>query len=256
MRLILQDEATAAQRQVYFHLVDVTDGITAETGEAGGQPQISTDGAAWTNTGIGTLSAIGNGRYYAVLTTGAVGTAGNVIETRYKSANTAECPGDTALIVAFDPFDSADLGLSNLAALTTDRTARLDLIGSAAVTVVSPVALNGDISIVKGDSYYNADGRAITWTDSTNSWPTISSATSTPITFTATNPTATSDALSVTCTAVNAGTTQQGVRMDLGTTDTDGLTVGSPAYPLAVKAVLASTSSVATLVSGEMTVSS
>lgn len=42
------------------------------TSEAGGQPQISTDGVVWTNTGIGTLTAIGNGRYYADLTQAAV----------------------------------------------------------------------------------------------------------------------------------------------------------------------------------------
>jgi hypothetical protein len=101
--LIQVDEATAAQRRVYFHLVDATDGITAETGENGEQPQISSDGAAWTNTGIGTLTAVGNGRYYADLTAGAVDTVGTVIETRYKSANTAESPGDTARVVSYDP---------------------------------------------------------------------------------------------------------------------------------------------------------
>jgi hypothetical protein len=101
--LVQVDEATAAQRRVYFHLVDATDGITAETGEANGQPQISSDGAAWTNAGIGTLSAVGNGRYYADLTAGAVDTVGTVIETRYKSDNTAESPGDTARVVSYDP---------------------------------------------------------------------------------------------------------------------------------------------------------
>jgi hypothetical protein len=112
--LVHANEATAAQRRVYFHLVDATDGITAETGEAGGQPQISSDGGAWTNTGIGTLSAIGNGRYYADLTQTAVQTAGTQIETRYKSANTAECPGDSVQVVAFDPNDAAGLGLSRI----------------------------------------------------------------------------------------------------------------------------------------------
>ncbi len=97
------NEATAAKRYVYFHLVDATDGMTAETGEAGGQPQISSNGAAWTNTGISVLAAIGNGRYYAELTQTAVLTAGTIIETRYKSANTAECPGDKVQVVGFDP---------------------------------------------------------------------------------------------------------------------------------------------------------
>src|SRR6185503_19696140 len=102
---ILTNEATAARRQVYFDLRDATDGITAETGEAGGQPQISTNGGAWTNTGIGTLTSIGSGEYYAEVTQSATNiTAGGRIKTRYKSANTAESRGDTLLIMGADPF--------------------------------------------------------------------------------------------------------------------------------------------------------
>jgi len=98
-REIRVNEATAAKRRVYFDLRDATDGITAEVGEAAGQPQISTNGAAFTNTGIGTLTAIGTGRYYADLTQATTQTVGNVIETRYKSAATVETPGDTLVIV-------------------------------------------------------------------------------------------------------------------------------------------------------------
>lgn len=102
-REVMASEATAAQRRAYFQLVG-TDGITPATGEAGGQPQVATNGAAWSSAGIGTLVAIGNGRYYADLTAGAVATVGDEIETRYKSANTAECPGDSFVVVAFDPY--------------------------------------------------------------------------------------------------------------------------------------------------------
>lgn len=113
MRLITAGTTDAEKKRVYFHLVDVSDGMTPETGEAGGQPQISIDGAAWTNTGIGTLAAIGNGRYYATLTDLVLATEGVSIETRYKSANTAECPGDSVRVTAFD-LDSADSGASNI----------------------------------------------------------------------------------------------------------------------------------------------
>lgn len=103
MRLITLNQATAAKRRVYFYLVDATDGLSPETGEASGQPQISTNGGAFTDTGIGTLTHMGNGRYYADLTQTAVnGSAGDVIETRYKSANTAEAPGDSVQVIAFD----------------------------------------------------------------------------------------------------------------------------------------------------------
>lgn len=101
MRLVVANTPTATKRRVYFHLVG-TDGITPATGEAGGQPQISSNAGAWTNTGISTLTAIGNGRYSADLTQAAVATAGTIIETRYKSAGTAECPGDAAQVVGID----------------------------------------------------------------------------------------------------------------------------------------------------------
>lgn len=102
-RLIKASQATAAKRRVYFDLRSASDGITPATDEAGGQPQISVDGAAFTNTGIGTLTAIGNGRYYAELTQLILATSGQVIETRYKSDNTAESPGDSVQVVGFDP---------------------------------------------------------------------------------------------------------------------------------------------------------
>jgi hypothetical protein len=53
-----KNEATASRRRVCFFCVDVTDGMTPETGEAGGQPEISVDGAAYSATGIGTLVAV------------------------------------------------------------------------------------------------------------------------------------------------------------------------------------------------------
>lgn len=100
-------ESTTERRQVYFQLVG-TDGITPATGEAGGQPQRSINGGSWTNSDIGVLVAIGNGRYYATLGVDALAVAGWHIETRYKSANTAECPGDSFYVVNYDPH----LGMS------------------------------------------------------------------------------------------------------------------------------------------------
>lgn len=98
MVFVNKNEPTAARRRVYFHLVDATDGMTPETGEAGGQPQISIDGGAWTDVGIGVLVHIGYGRYYAELTQVITNVDDALIETRYKSANTAECPGDSVTI--------------------------------------------------------------------------------------------------------------------------------------------------------------
>lgn len=99
-RQIQVNESAAAHRRVYFHLV-APDGVTAVTTEAGGQPQVSIDGGAWANTNIGVLVAIGNGRYYADLAIALLSTVGTVLETRYKSGNTAECPGDSVEVVQY-----------------------------------------------------------------------------------------------------------------------------------------------------------
>lgn len=102
-RQIKVGETSSARRRVYFDLRDSADGITPETGEAGQQPQISTNGGAWTNTGIGVLAHIGSGRYYAELTTAALAAIGDRILIRYKSANTAETPSEDVEVVDFDP---------------------------------------------------------------------------------------------------------------------------------------------------------
>jgi len=119
--LVKANEATAALRRVYFQVADATDGMTPETGEAGGQAQCSANGEAFANTGIGVLVHLGNGRYYAELTQAKVSAAGQVIETRYKSANTAEGIGTTVQVVAFDPHDAAGLGLTNLDEMVSSR---------------------------------------------------------------------------------------------------------------------------------------
>lgn len=147
--LVHANEATAAQRRVYFHLVDATDGITAETGEAAGQPQVSSDGGAWTNTGIGTLSAIGNGRYYADLTQTLVQTAGTLIETRYKSANTAECPGDSVQVVAFDPNDTVRLGLTALPNAAADAAGGLPISDAGGLDLDSKLANTNEVTAAR-----------------------------------------------------------------------------------------------------------
>ena len=121
MKLLLANQADAAKRRVFFFCVDATDGITPETGEATGQPQVSIDGGLWSNTDIGTLVSQGNGYYYAELAQN-IAVVGRVLTTRYKSANTAEAPGTTVQVVAFDPDSVAGLGLTNLDAAVSSRS--------------------------------------------------------------------------------------------------------------------------------------
>ena len=147
-RFVLANQAIATKRRVYFDLRDATDGITPETGEAAGQPEISTNGGAFTDTGIGTLTHIGNGRYFADPTQAAVATAGDVIETRFKSANTAESPGDTLQIVAFDPDDIVRLGLTALPAAAAEAAGGLYTRGTGAGQINQPANGRIDTNVV------------------------------------------------------------------------------------------------------------
>lgn len=103
LREVRKNEAIAAKRRIYFD-VRTTDGLTPAAAETSGQPQISINGAAWTNTGIGALATIvpsTRGRYYADLTQASVSGAavGDIYESRYLSGNTIESPGDCIVIV-------------------------------------------------------------------------------------------------------------------------------------------------------------
>lgn len=128
-------EATAARRRFDVYLVDATDGITPETGEAGGQPQISKNGGAWANT-TATLTAVGNGGYYVELTAAELDTAGK-IKVRYKSAETAEfqMPAD---VVAIDPFDAVRAGMTALPNANAEAAGGLYTRGAGAGQINQP----------------------------------------------------------------------------------------------------------------------
>lgn len=80
----------------------MTDLVSPALNEAGGQPEIMVNGSAWTAAGIGTLEHAGYGRYSAILDQAVLAVPGDVIETRYKSASTPECPGDQ-IVVEYPP---------------------------------------------------------------------------------------------------------------------------------------------------------
>ncbi len=153
-RIIKANTATATHRRVYFDLRDATDGITPETGEAAGQPQVSTDGGTWTNTGIGTLTHVGNGRYYADLTQTLIATTGLVIETRFKSANTAETPGDTFQTVAYDLNDATRLGLSSLPNAAAEASGGLYTRGTGAGQINQSAngVADANVQAISGDT--------------------------------------------------------------------------------------------------------
>lgn len=93
MQPIYLGEATAALRRIFLYLVDVTDGFTPETAEAGGQPNYSLNGVYVGNTaGILVVVDAANqpGCYYVTLSAAEIAAPGKLL-VRYKSAATREC---------------------------------------------------------------------------------------------------------------------------------------------------------------------
>lgn len=122
-RIYMLSDANATRRRFPVFLVDATDGLTPETGEGGGQPQITKIGGAWANTSA-TLTSVGNGHYYVELTTIEINTLG-YFAIRYKSAATAEFNMD-GQVINFDLFTAV--------AQTGDSFARLGAPAGASVS--------------------------------------------------------------------------------------------------------------------------
>jgi hypothetical protein len=114
VQLLQQSEATAAQRRMFFHAVDATDGITAETGLTGAG-RLSKNGAATAATTANIVEVDSTnmpGRYYIEFTAAEIDTVG-VIEFRFKAAACAEVVA-RAQVVPFDPYDAVRQGMTAL----------------------------------------------------------------------------------------------------------------------------------------------
>lgn len=118
----------------------------------------------------------------------------------------------------------------------------LGRIGSGQISVVNMVAQSGDISIVKGDDYYNADGRALDWTETDGTWPTLTTA-SVKFYYNST---------SWNMTVVTATGSSKKVRLELASSDTNTFTAGRKEFY--VQATHSTSPHTATLVQGSVTV--
>jgi hypothetical protein len=91
-RTLYVNDPRAAQRRVYFTLTLSSDGVSPATGEAGGQPALSINGAAPSTTNVGVLVAVdaAKGKYYSELAQAAVSGLehADTGELIYDSANT------------------------------------------------------------------------------------------------------------------------------------------------------------------------
>jgi len=167
--------------------------------------------------------------------------------TGYDTANVSET--NSGVIVA----SSADISVTDfwaesLGSYDTNQAGGIlasinSKVGTAEISVVSPVATNGTVTVIRGDSYYNSDNRALTFTNNDGTWPTLTGST---ITFTASKGTA---SLSVTGTLVDGTGDSKSFYVELSAANTSSLAKGSWDYQ--ITAVLSNTHSV-TLVRGQM----
>jgi hypothetical protein len=145
MQLLQQSEATAAQRRIFFHAVDATDGITAETGLTGAG-RISKNGAA-TAASTANITEIDStnmpGRYYIELTATELDTLG-IIEFRFKAAACAEVVA-RGQVVPFDPYDAMRAGLTALPNAAAEAAGGLYTRGAGAGQINQ--SANGQIDV-------------------------------------------------------------------------------------------------------------
>lgn len=153
--ILVQNDSVAARRRVPLFLVDAVDMKTPRTGEAGGQPQISKNGAAWTNSSA-VLVAIGQGGYYLELTLAEIDTPGKIFY-RYKSGNTCEFQ-DYADVLALDVFTpKVQIATGGIVAdsLATDAIGAAAL-SSAALAAIADALLDRTDAVEAGLTFRKA----------------------------------------------------------------------------------------------------
>jgi hypothetical protein len=118
--LIQQSEATAARRTVYFTAVATADDTAYTSTLSGADIRVSKAGAAEANS-AGTAAHIATGLFKYEFTTGEVDTLGEVSVRLAKTGVYNDVR--VVNVVAFDPYDTAGLGLTNLDATVSTRLA-------------------------------------------------------------------------------------------------------------------------------------
>lgn len=121
----------------------------------------------------------------------------------------------------------------------------LQKIGTASVSVTSPVVQGGDVSIIQGDSYLAVDNRAVEWTDDGGTWPDLTGATALLILH------VNSGSSGLGLTVVTPSGPGKRLRLELTATASGAMT--SRTSPYSIRVVLADGSTV-TLARGNWTV--
>ncbi len=127
-------------------------------------------------------------------------------------------------------------------------------LGAISFSLVSPIMQNGSITIVAGDDYYNADGRALTWTSPPGVWPNLTAATIALVGSLSPGTTGSGSKTYNIAGVVSAGGVgTQSVYVEIPKATTAALAIGAMAYDFALIATL-SDGHLATLAQGTLTV--
>ncbi len=113
------------------------------------------------NAAVVVVTNLSAGRYVASVT---LPTLANYAIVEVIMSATVNGVADQSVIFR----DSSDLA---------EIQAKTDLIGAGLIILVSPVAVTGTLGLIRGDDYFNADGRALEWTDFGSTWPALAGAT-------------------------------------------------------------------------------
>lgn len=202
--------------------------------------RVDNAGAATEVVTAAAATEIGDGVYRYILAAGSVTVEGEYIAV----FKTTDASVDLQHIATIWVVGSG--GLENLDAAISSRAAS----GAGVVTLISPVALGGDLSIVRGDDYNNTDGRALEWsTTDASTWPDLTGA---AILFTAKNSSG-GTLVKAGIVVTPTGATKK-VRVELTAAETGALVTGKNAYAFDVQATLQGSSRKVTLVRASMTV--
>ena len=151
-------------------VASVTGAVGSVTGNVGGNVAgsvASVSGAVGSVTGAVTVATNNDKTGYA-------------LTSAYDAAKTSASSADytAARAAKLDNLDAADPLTNTVPGTYASGTAgaALGRIGSGQVTTTSPVAVSGDVTIVRGDDYNSADGRALDWTDVSAAWPDLTGA--------------------------------------------------------------------------------
>ena len=148
IRSVRRNESTAAKRTMYFFLsASANPSIPGKTGESG-QPQISTAGGAFTDTGIAVLTELTNGWYKAALTQAATDIATGLIVGRVKTTNAMEQPAAFAYEVggSLDYIGAFFTNKKRLNKITGVITV-FDQDGSSTLFTVTPVEVAAQVDM-------------------------------------------------------------------------------------------------------------